>query len=370
MKIGILTYHRSHNYGAVLQAVALRYELTKLGNDVYFIDYWPKYHQRMYAYFSFYNLMHRRIRGAFFYLCEFVKYHKQKKKKIANFESFMDQFINPYCKGMDDTYDMIIHGSDQIWRKQNGKAYNPMYFGLHDDIMAKYNVSYAASMGEISKDTHDIQIIKKYLGHLDRISVREADLLEFVHQLGFKDAKISMDPTFLLSKKEWDSLIPDKALNIKKKYLLYYKLLDNSFNESDVYAFAKSKGLEVQVLYGYATIRKECDNFICTAGPVEFINLIRNAEFVITSSFHGLVFSLIYQKPFYAAFSIGSGRAKSILEKLNLEKYLLNPMSSIPFTYSEIDYQDIGNKIQNLNKDSINYLNDLNNILLNGVSVI
>lgn len=364
MKIGILTYHRSHNYGALLQAVALRYELTKLGNDVYFVDYWPKYHQRMYAYFSFYNLTHRRIRGAFFYLYEFIKYHNQKKKKIANFNFFMDKFITPYCNGMDDTYDMIVHGSDQIWRKQNGKVYNPVYFGLHSNIMAKYNVSYAASMGEISKDNNDIQVIKKYLSHLDKISVRESDLLDFVHKLGFKNATISLDPALLLTKDEWNSLIPNKTLNIKKKYLLYYKLLNNSFNDSDIYAFAKTKGWDVQVLYGCATTRRECDNFICTAGPIEFINLIRSAEFVITSSFHGVVFSLIFQKPFYAAFSIGGGRAKSILEKLDLEKLLLKPMSPIPFTYSGIDYLDISEKIQNLSKDSIKYLNDLNNILM------
>lgn len=361
MKIGILTYHRSHNYGALLQAVALRHELTKLGHEVYYIDYWPKYHQSMYAYFSFYSLTHRGIRGAFSYVFDFIKYRKQKKVKIEKFESFINEFIAPYCKGLNDTYDVIVHGSDQIWRKQEGKRYNPIYFGVHDNIHYKYNVSYAASMGKISKDENDVQIIKSYLTHLDRISVRETDLLDFVKKLGFKDVTISMDPTFLLSKSEWDKLIPTQSF-YSKKYLLYYKLLDESFNDNDIYAYAKEYGWDVKILYGYATISKEDENSICTAGPIEFLNLIRNAEFVITSSFHGLAFSLIYQKPFYAAFSIGSGRARSILEKLELKERLLNPMSQIPYNDKEINYSNISLKIQELSKDSIMYLKNLSNI--------
>lgn len=361
MKIGILTYHRSHNYGALLQAIALRYELTKLGHEVYYIDYWPKYHQSMYAYFSFYSLTHRRIRGALSYVRQFVKYHKQKKVKIERFGSFIHDFIAPYCKSINDTYDIIVHGSDQIWRKQEGKWYNPIYFGVHDNIRSKYNVSYAASMGKISKDENDIRLVKRYLTHMDRISVRETDLLDFVKEIGFRDATISMDPTFLLSKSEWDKLIPMQEFK-NKKYLLYYKLLDKSFNDKDVYAFAKEHGWDIKVLYGYATISKEDENSICTAGPIEFLNLIRNAEFVITSSFHGLAFSLIYQKPFYAAFSIGSSRAESILEKLELKDQLLTPMSQIPNINSKIDYSNIAMKIQELSRCSIKYLESLNRI--------
>lgn len=365
MKIGILTYHRSHNYGAVLQAIALRYELTRLGHEVYYIDYWPKYHQRMYAYFSFYSLTHRRIRGAFSYIRQFVKYHKQKKAKIEKFESFINDFIVPYCKSIDDTYDIIVHGSDQIWRKQEGKRYNPIYFGVHDNIHCKYNVSYAASMGKISSDVNDVQLIKGYLTHLDRISVREADLLDFVKELGFKDATLCVDPTFLLSKADWDRLIPIQSF-CNKKYLLYYKLLDESFNDNDVYTFAKEHGWDVKILYGYATINKEDENSICTAGPIEFINLIRNAEFVITSSFHGLAFSLIYQKPFYAAFSIGGSRAMSILMQLGLEEYLLNPMSQIPSNDKQIDYSNnVVKKIQELSCCSIKYLKNLNHFKSN-----
>lgn len=358
MKIGILTYHRSHNYGALLQAIALRYELTKLGHEVYYIDYWPKYHQRMYAYFSFYSLTHRRIRGAFSYIRQFVKYHKQKKVKIERFESFIHDFIVPYCKSINDTYDIIVHGSDQIWRKQEGKWYNPIYFGVHDNIRSKYNVSYAASMGKISKDENDVRLVKRYLTHMDRISVRETDLFDFVKEIGFRDATISMDPTFLLSKSEWDKLIPMQSL-YSKKYLLYYKLLDKSFNDKDVYAFAKEHGWDVKVLYGYPTMSKEDENSICTAGPIEFLNLIRNAEFVITSSFHGLAFSLIYQKPFYVAFSIGSSRAMSVLKNVGLEKRLLNPMAKIPSIDAIINYSKIDDKIQRLNKNSILYLRDL-----------
>lgn len=362
MKIGILTYHRSHNYGALLQAVALRYELKKMGHEVFYIDYWPRYHKSMYDLFTFYTLVHSGVRGGLRYLYKTFRYYQQKKERITNFESFIERFITPYCGKTEDTYDMIVHGSDQIWRKQLGKAYNPVYFGVHDNIQCKSNISYAASMGDISKSPKDTEILKKYLSHLDRISVREADLLTLVHGLGFTDATLGMDPTFLLSKEEWERLIPEQNCH-SEKYLLYYKLLDNSFNEEAVYAFAKLRGWNVRVLFGNATTTKENDHSICTAGPTEFISLVRNAEFVFTSSYHGLAFSLIFQKPFYAAFSIGNGRAKSILEKLNLMDYLLLPMAHIPQTYSPIDYVMITKKIREMNKDSILYLKNINSIL-------
>ena len=162
MKIGILTYHRSHNYGALLQAIALRKVLADMGHEVTFIDYWPAYHRHMYALFSFHWMMSRKgIWSKWSYLkyC-FCNYSARKKRKLS-FDKFISEYIEPYTSSMDESYDVVIHGSDQIWRKQPEiNTYNPVYFGCHD-IVARRKVSYAASIGTPPQKDEEKQIIKE-----------------------------------------------------------------------------------------------------------------------------------------------------------------------------------------------------------------
>ena len=119
MKIGILTYHRSHNYGALLQAIALRKVLSDMGNEVFFIDYWPNYHRHMYALFSVKWLINRPGRKSkLLYIKDCLLHCSVRKQRKQNFDLFISHFILPYISSCDDSYDVIVHGSDQIWRKQ------------------------------------------------------------------------------------------------------------------------------------------------------------------------------------------------------------------------------------------------------------
>lgn len=328
MKIGILTYHRSHNYGALLQAVALRKVVEQLGHKAYYIDYFPDYHREMYKWFSIYNFNQQGPRGKIRYLKNCLKRYRFWKMRRDNFLDFQRQFIFPYCLGMDEEFDVVLYGSDQIWRKQHIiNDYNPVYFGKNT-ITTKKHLSYAASMGELPTSEKDSITLKELLTNIDKISVREQGLLSLVSSLGYKDTELVLDPTLLLGKTEWDSIIPSNRI-ISEPYCLYYSLIKDSFNEDAIRKFASERGLKFISLFGGA-INKPTVDSRTVDGPKEFVNLIRYADFVFTSSYHGMVFSIIYNRPFYASFSHNSDRAASLLRTMGLDAHLLNPKSDIP----------------------------------------
>ncbi len=355
MKIGILTYHRSNNYGALLQAIALRKVLADMGHEVSFIDYWPAYHRHIYEAFSIASLKYRSLKGNYNYIKYCIKNYIWRKKRIKRFEEFINHYIVPYLSSVNDSYDIIVHGSDQIWRKQfEIRVYNPIYFGKHN-ITAKRKISYAASMGVIAETEEDKSLIKSYLFNLDRISVREENLKNLVQELGF-DCELHIDPVFLLNKEQWNSLVPmTKTFN--DKYILYYCLQPNAFDISEINKFAEYRGLKVITIYG-KVFKKDTINEIAIANSQDLLNLIRGTEFVFTSSFHGLAFSLIFQKPFYASFNRNSVRAESLLSQLGLSQYLLEQQSVIPLDYKEFNYSMIENKISKMRERSYKYLQD------------
>ena len=269
--------------------------------------------------------------------------------------TLVNHYIVPYLSTVNEKYDIIVHGSDQIWRKQfEIKVYNPVYFGRHN-ISARCKISYAASMGNIAETEADKRIIKSYLFNLDRISVREEKLKNLVQELGF-NCELHIDPVFLLNKEQWNSLVP-MTKTINDKYILYYCFQPNAFDISEIQKFAEERHLKVKILYG-KVFKKDTISEIAVANSHDFLNLIRGAEFVFTSSFHGLAFSLIFQKPFYASFKTNSGRAESLLLQLYLNHYLLEQQSPIPSYYKEIDYHTVENKISDMRKKSYEYLKD------------
>lgn len=354
MKIGIVTYHRTNNYGACLQAVATRVVLEQMGHEVYYVDYWPKYHEAKYSLFSFYKLRHGSLKSNLRYIIKTLKYFSPRKKRIQNFESFLNEYIYPFCHSTEEEYDAVIYGSDQIWRKQNTlQTYNPFYFGKNT-LKTNRHISYAASMGILPSKKEDKEVIKELVSHLDCISVRENELKLFLENLGFHDIYHSLDPTLLLNKEIWDKTVPTQDYT-GEKYILVYTIRTNGFDLRQIQIFAERKHLKVKFLRGYATM-KETKTNIVSAGPVEFLRLIKNAEYVFTSSFHGLAFSLIYEKQVFASFVDNEGRARSLLSALGIEERLLPAKSPIPIKCDIINYSIVSKKLISARDNSINYL--------------
>lgn len=358
MKIGILTYHRSHNYGALLQAIALRKVLEDMGHQATFIDYWPAYHRHMYALFSFSAMMEkRRIRPKWRYLKECLTKYCIRKERRQSFDDFISRYIAPYLSPMDGEYDVIVHGSDQIWRKQpEMHTYNPVYFGKNE-FRARRKISYAASMGVLPEEQCDMIILKDYLQNLDKISVRESDLKRLVESLGYP-CEQHLDPTLLLTGEEWTRLMDIRPTEPQKRYVLFYNLMPDSFDINGIEAFAEARGLELRTLHSKAA-KRNSERDITTADPKDFLSLIYHADFVFTSSFHGLAFSLLFGKQFYAAFKKNSGRAESLLEQLGIPSRLLPSMGIIPMDDILVDYTAVSDRMKKLRSSSIQYLQDL-----------
>lgn len=349
MRIGIATFHRSHNYGALLQAIALRFVIEQCGHKCSFIDYWPLYHKKMY------NVLSRsKFKDlGFKYLWEFF----YRLKRYFSFEKFIAKYINPFCSDTKEIYDVVVYGSDQIWRKQpNLNDYDPFYFGKNS-LKTQRHVSYAASMGTLSFDERDTCTIKKLLCNLDAISVREIDLLNYVQNLSSKHVSLSLDPTLLLGRDDWNKVFPQKKIE-KEKYVLYYDLLEGSFDEREILRFSQKRNLKVIRISGVAEKKALFFNKIFS-NPEEFLNLINNAEFVFTSSFHGVVFSIIFNKRFYASFSKNGTRAESLLKNVGLSSHLIPVQKSLPEIYDDIDYEKVNEKLFYMRQDSLKSLHKI-----------
>lgn len=354
MKIGIVTYHRTLNYGACLQAIATRVVLERLGHEVYYVDYWPEYHKDAYKTFSIKRLLKLGLRSKYYYLVEFIRFHNFRKKRIDNFAPFFEKYITPYCKPCDESFDVIIYGSDQIWRKQGAlKDYNPVYFGENAFIAPKH-IAYSASMGILPTQENDLRRIKQLISNLDCIAVREQNLKNLLESLDRTDVSLTLDPTLLLNAEQWDSILPTPN-TIRQKYVLVYGISSVPIEMSEIIKFAHSRGCSVKVLLGVAKEEDGVSTFT-TQDPSMFISLIKSADFVITSSFHGLVFSIIYAKEFLASYMGNSNRAETLLKILGIEGRILKNGESIPQHLPQLDYSQINNVLKKKVIESTKYI--------------
>lgn len=358
MKIGILTYHRAHNYGALLQATALRKVLLSYGHEVWYIDYWPEYHQKIYHHPAPMNIQ-AIIQGGFKRVLSFLAYSllakKRYERRYSLFDSFIKKNIIPFCKDYSPSnkFDIIIYGSDQIWRKQAGLSwkFDPVYFG--DNILqADRHIAYAASMGEIILSEDDKAFLIKNLERFSKIYVREDDLNEILLDSGLK-CSVVLDPVLLLSSQEWEKYFIIRK-PCQEKYVLYYRLLRDSFDEQRIRLFASKNNFKLIVLDG--SVRRNNRNALTAIKPEEFISLVKYAEFVFTSSYHGLVFSLIYNKQFFASFVRNKARAESLLDKVGLRDRLLEPRGSFTLFPHYINYDGCNEVVNRLRECSLNEL--------------
>lgn len=352
MKLGIITYHRAHNYGAILQAIALRMILKKLGHEVYYIDYWPDYHKEAYSFFSFRKL----VSGKLQYLKSRLVLAKEIKNRIRQFDIDISKYILPFCMPYVSSivYDYVIYGSDQIWRTQSIGHVNPVYFG-QNRITAKKHITYAASMGVLVSSKDEITNIKIWLEKFYAISVRENDLKNYLLSLGYNSTLV-LDPTLLLTSSEWDRImnLDFCSKSDEDEYVLYYNLNEDVFDYDAVKKFARIKKLRLIELKGHAT--KDTDEIISQCGPRQFVSLIRGAKYILTTSYHGLAFSIIYHKDFYVSFNKNINRALTLLENLNLKDRLIAPKETIIPSLAPIEYTTVDSKIGEMRLQSLGFL--------------
>lgn len=296
MKIKTITCHNVYNLGASLQAYALAKYLTDIGNDVEIIDYKPDYLNNHYSFKIIGNGKYDKpiIRQMYF----IAKFPQRLKALLSRRKREFDEFTkklpltelryksNNELKENIPVADVYFAGSDQIWNTvfENGK--DPAFyldFAPKNSIKAAYAASFA---------TDDIvenykEKIKKWLLNLDFISLREKSGVNIVKKLGIDNATQVLDPVFLLNANEWQKL--EKTVKSKKPYILVYDFDKNKSIKSFVIKKAKEKNLKI---YSIQKLGYE-DKCFWNVGPATFIHLIRNADFIVSNSFHATAFSLI-----------------------------------------------------------------------------
>lgn len=340
-----------------MQALAMRITIEQLGHEVYYVDYWPEYHQRAYSIFNKDTFNSANWKGKIVYLLKTIKHAPYVKRRRKNFESFHDKYTLPYCKPLTEKYDVIVYGSDQIWRKQKGlNDYNPIYFA-QNDFSARMHVAFSASMGMLPDNDSDKEKVRQLVSHFNKIAVRENNLKALLKELGFEGVVQSLDPTLLVDSKIWDEKLPTVSYT-GKKYILVYVLWGDVFNWDSIRALANKEGLMIRVLKGDAT-HADTETEITTAGPDAFINLIKNAEYIFSSSFHGVAFSLIYNKQFFASFKTNGGRAQSLLESVGIPERYLDNCQPISSDVKMIDYGMVNERLSDWRSQSINFLKTL-----------
>lgn len=363
MKVGILTYHRAENYGALLQAYALKTYLQSLGHDVGFVDYWPDYHEDYFKIFTKKRFLEASLRGKLVQIYYLFFWGLIRKRRKVNLQEFMYKQLGLSSKpkyrtkeDVCDEFDVVFYGSDQIWRKQGMKSFpgfDSWYWGA-DNVKAK-KVAYAASMGNVNVDDNDRTFIKACLNKFDAISVREDSLKKLLDSLAVS-SELVIDPVFLLDAKEWTKLISD-VKPLKDRYVLVYNLLGNDETVRFAEKLANDKNLKiVEITKKYLPFAVG-GRYNYTASVEEFLSLIYHADYVVSNSFHGVAFSIIFQKQFFA---IGMGnkadRVLSLLNLLGLKERYVN--TRIPI--EKVDYCNIQSSYLQRIMSSKLYLKDKN----------
>lgn len=367
--IGIITFHRSHNYGSVLQSYALQTIVNKKFPDYNcdIIDFIPPNWDAMYAIFKKNNSVKNIIKNIFKLFTYKSKYDRNKQfEKFINTKLNLtkNKYYSQYeLEKISQKYDVLICGSDQIWNCNCPDFDYSYYLSFASNIR---KISYAPSLGPGNSFTKNKQKISEYLNDFYAISVRESKGKKEIQKLTDKTVYKVLDPTLLLEAKNWDSIVDNKIIN--REYIFFYSIGYSKYDINIAKEFSKKFNLPVITLFtlgnkilfsGFEISKKQA--------PKDFINLIKNAKLVLSSSFHGTAFSIIYRKPFYSIRKVCNGEIKeddrimTILEEFKLTDRQVN-INSInlikdPFT---LDYSKSEKYINEARKRSIDFL--LNNI--------
>lgn len=342
MNIKIITYHAVLNYGAVLQAYALQRYLSNIGNEVAIIDFRRNEDEKAY------NILKvpRNIKEGIKLFLN-LKYYQQLNSRKKRFTAFLQDNValtNRYTCLQDFKKnplqaDLFISGSDQVWNCSNGII--PEFF-LDFDVDTAKRISYGASIGVDSIPEKYRKIVQQKLSRFDAISVREDDAQKILKTEIGLDAKVVCDPVLLLDRKVWELFIQPKAY-IKEKYILCYSLLSNEEVQRCINKVKSKLNYPVYIISGNGYVGLHGDNVIRNAGPIEFLNWIYYAEYVICCSFHGTVFSSIFNKNFVSVVDRNKpSRVMGFLKNIGLSDHI----------YSEDFNVLTGN---NMNADSMEY---------------
>lgn len=370
--VGITTIHGINNFGSLLQTYATQCIIERLGYQPTIINYrYPnEYHlelNRQHNPYATYKAPFRmRLRRALY--CRLLSakvnqkkdilFKKEQKALLTLTEQYEDQ---ESLRKNPPKFDIYLTGSDQVW--------NPRY--MYDDCTYMLDfihnvpkVAFSASFGTTDLDDEHKRIYRPLLEEYSSISLREQSGVGIVKDICGKDAECTCDPTLLLNGEEWSQVFNDEPI-IKEEYILCYVLTytANPYPYATTFIKHIQKHLKKRVVMldetGLYWMDPTCKSYQCY-GPRDIINLFQNASFIISSSFHGVAFSINFKKNFYSLFLRGvkDERQESLLKIVGAEDRFIcvGDLLPEPSTFDIKDWDGITEKLNEYRRKSKNYL--------------
>ena len=370
-KIRIVSFQNAHNFGAVCQAYGLQQTLLEMGyEDVQFLNYNPKYLKDRYDpmilwkkpdfHVSFLHKLSRLIR---WYSLVLATYYRNVKFK-SSIKRMLKQTPKELCLAkdfVDEETDILICGSDQIWNNELTKGLDPVFFGLTLKNAGKV-ISYAPSTEISSLSDEIIREIAEKTAHFSSISVREQSVKEKLQPVIAKPIDVCVDPTILCSKEAYSKVASNKL--VKAPYICVYAYYpEEGIVQDTIKTIPNYEQYEIHYIsFTAASINKWRDKSYHFAISVEdFISYFKYASYVVTNSFHGLAFSLMFEKNFMVTWMDGkSTRTAALLHKLYLDDKIIRSVSEV--NWNPIDYNRVNHDLESLCESSREFLvNSINN---------
>ena len=362
MKIYIITFHDTFNFGATLQCCALSCYLNANNHNVEVINYIPKYIQNKKSALKEFNSMKNRhgltgkikafLRGIYYYAhINTIKRRDLRYKVFLNKNIQITDFVSSISDldSFKET-DLYICGSDQIWNPVlTGGDFDRAFFL---EFAKGRKVAYGVSTGEADLASNGDEL-RKLTSDFEYISVREKKTAEELSSILNRNVEVVLDPTLLLDAQDYAGM--EMPLDEKGPYLLFYNVSPAPLATSTALKIANEKGFRIIDISPSPFVRVPGAKKVDDIGPGEFLSYIKNAECVVTNSFHGTVFSIIYRKSFYSIpHKKRSGRVVDLLELTGLSERLITDSDSV--SYKSLDYVSAYESLNEARKKSIDFL--------------
>jgi hypothetical protein len=365
-KIGLLSTQFTINYGAVLQAYSLFSTLQKSeGVEVTTIDYAPQ--GARYGHYETYSF--QGIKNTVLSILKFINigYRSSRIQKKASFQFFVTQefsltsktyYTNNELLSADFSFDLAIVGSDQVW---NPKVINdPSFYLNFINAQSTVKSSYAASLGdELSPD--ELTDLVEYISDFTRVSFREPIQVDEVQQKSRKSIDVLVDPVFLTTKNEWLELAKKSELDLSVPFILIYEVNSPPDFKEYVKYIKKHTQLKIIVVSTRPFSKYLGVYTISDAGPYDFLKLFSNAEYVFTSSFHGVSFSSIFNIPFSCVLNVErSTRQRHLLERLKISSCEVRNIDELSTNLNrKYNWNEVDKSIAKLQQTSNIYITEL-----------
>lgn len=337
-KIGIITFHRAINYGAMLQAVALQNYIQSLGYEAELIDYVD----HLYDHYKISYKTGNQMKSIVKYLASGNIRRKNKRFHLFlqhNARMTERQYNSQnICSFPEEQYKCFFTGSDQV--------FNPKIVEFDDNYLlsfvkdkSKCN-SYAASIGLTEMESEEADWLSENIRNFSTILIRENAGKKLLESIGIHNSVLTCDPTFLLSKDEWEK--KEHQVNMPEKYILYYGFRKNDAMELSIEELQKKTKLPVYLIGDALRFKDNTKLQAKGVGPAEWLWLIHHAQYIVTNSFHGMVFSFIYEKQVWIADSDDGtfSRMEDFLGKMGCMDRIVT-VHKQPNPMNEMDYNRI-----------------------------